>query len=232
MCRSVAVCRKFYCLSAEKLKQKDVFKMNPEFVTGFTDGEGCFLISVTEETDYKVGWEVRPCFVIHLNEKDFALLEWIKNFFCVGTILYKQKTKSFMFSVHSMRDLKIIMDHFEKYPLITQKRADFELFKQVYYLKEREEHRTLEGLKKIVAIRASMNQGLKRSPKLISAFPDVIPVARPLVSYTDQKIKDPQWVAGFTSGEGCFFIDIYKLPSNKQGEAVKLVFKITQHSRD
>lgn len=35
----------------------------------------------------------------------------------------------------------------------------------------------------------------------------------------------------FTSGEGCFLIRIYKAQT-KIGEAVKLVFQLTQHVRD
>ena len=135
-----------------------------------------------------------------------------------------------MFSVHSMRDLKIIIYHFEKYPLITQKRADYELWKQVFYLMLRGEHRTLEGLQKIVAIRASMNQGLKRSPKLLPAFPDVVPVPKPKVkNQTNQ--KDPFWLAGFASAEGCSLIIIQK-SATKVGEAVNLQLVIAQHNKD
>ena len=47
---------------------------------------------------------------------------------------------------------------------------------------------------KIIAIKASMNRGLLGKLKL--AFPSVVPVVRPLV--LDQKIKDPNWLAGFT----------------------------------
>ena len=132
-------------LSASSSSDREISKLHPQWVTGFVDGEGCFHVSITERKDRKLGWEVRLCFEIHLNEKDFALLEWIQNFFRVGTIVYKQKTKSIMFSVHSMRDLKIIIDHFDKYPLITQKRADYELFKQVFYLMLRGEHLTAPG---------------------------------------------------------------------------------------
>ena len=39
------------------------------------------------------------------------------------------------------------------------------------------EHLTLDGLNKIVAIKASMNRGL--SEKLKFAFPDVVPAVRP-----------------------------------------------------
>uniref|UniRef100_UPI0030028F48 LAGLIDADG homing endonuclease n=1 Tax=Elmerina hispida TaxID=1245649 RepID=UPI0030028F48 len=38
--------------------------------------------------------------------------------------------------------------------------------------------------------------------------------------------------SGFVSGEGNFFVDIFKSSSNKIGYQVKLRFSITQHSRD
>jgi len=44
-------------------------------------------------------------------------------------------------------------------------------------------------------------------------------------------IPDPQWVAGFTSGEGSFAVQIFKA-NTTLGEAVKLYFVITQHVRD
>lgn len=68
------------------------------------------------------------------------------------------------------------------------------------------------------------------SDTLLAAFPNTKPVQRPLV--VDQVIKDPHWLAGFTSGEGCFLIRILKSPDYKGGAQVILRFQITQHSRD
>jgi uncharacterized protein YfkK (UPF0435 family) len=56
-----------------------------------------------------------------------------------------------------MVDLSIIIDQFDKYPMITKKLVDYELFKQIYELIKSKEHLTIEGLKKIITIRASMN---------------------------------------------------------------------------
>ena len=44
------------------------------------------------------------------------------------------------------------MDHFDKYPLMTEKWSDFQLFKQVFILFLSSEHLTENGLRKIVAI--------------------------------------------------------------------------------
>ena len=64
------------------------------------------------------------------------------------------------YRVYSLKDLRLIIDHFEKYPIIYDKWVDFELWKQVYYLMLRGEHLTHAGLQKFVAIKAAMNQGL------------------------------------------------------------------------
>ena len=61
-------------------------------------------------------------------------------------------------------------------------------------------------MRQIVAIRASMNLGL--SDKLKLSFPDVVQVERPLVELP--QTIDPQWLAGFTDAEGCFFVVVTK----------------------
>ena len=39
--------------------------------------------------------------------------------------------------VQSFKDLKVIIDHFKRFPLLTQKCADFELFSQIFYIMEK-----------------------------------------------------------------------------------------------
>ena len=96
------------------------------------------------------------------------------------------------------------------------------MFKQVLQLIELKEHLNLEGLIKIVAIKTTINCGLCLELKL--AFPDVVPVVRPLVKI--KKIKYPNWLAGFTSGEGCFLIGIQARNSSSLGYQVYLEFKL------
>ena len=57
------------------------FKINPSWVTGFVDAEGCFTIIINRSNNLKVGWRVRTYFIIGLHVKDRVLLENIKNFF-------------------------------------------------------------------------------------------------------------------------------------------------------
>jgi len=132
--------------------------------------------------------------------------------------------------VTSLQDLKQIIAHFDQYHLMTQKRADYILFKRVVeimltkgHLKSESESVPTEGgLQEIISIRASMNYGL--TDELKAAFPNIIPVARPLI--IDKVIPSKSWIAGFATAEGCFQIFI------RTNGFIGLKFAITQHSRD
>jgi hypothetical protein len=102
------------------------------------------------------------------------------SYFGVGTLRYNKIHRSVIYSVKDLKSLtNIIIPFFDKYHLVTQKRADFELFKQVVEKMNRKEDITRDGLLEIVARRASMNRGLTKVLK--QAFPDVLPVQRPVV---------------------------------------------------
>ena len=157
------------------------------------------------------------------------LLKKIQKFLGVGEIYHKEEFSNYM--VQSSKGIKVIIDHFEKYPLLTKKREDFILFSQIVTLINQKEHLTLSGLHKIVSLRASLNAGL--STLLKTAFPDVIPAIRPQRSdeiLLNSKIN-PNWLVGFTDAEGCFSIRITK-STTKIGLQVQLRYQITQHSMD
>lgn len=136
--------------------------------------------------------------------------------------------ENLQFRVESIKDIPKLISFLDEYSLITQKQEDYFLFKQVVNLDLNGEHLTMEGLCKIIAIKASMNRGL--SINLKYTFPGVLPVERPLILHS--VIPNAQWLAGFTSAEWCFSIGIKKSKSHKLGVQVQLNFVLTQHIRD
>ena len=169
---------------------------------------------------------MQAVFQITLHEKDLELLKLIKAFFKGVGKIDRNGKDAYQYRVYSMKDLAVIIAHFDKYSLITQKQADYELFKQVFDFISRKEHLTLSGLQKLVAVRASMNKGL--SDELKAAFPNITPVQRPLVKVPTDSIN-PYWLAGFASGEACFFVNV---ASNKSKARIWLRFQVNQHIRD
>jgi hypothetical protein len=72
-----------------------------------------------------------------------------------------------------------LINFFDQYYLITQKKADYLLFKKVAMVMKRKEHLTYEGLQEIINLKVNLNLGL--SDELKAAFPNIKPVNRPKV---------------------------------------------------
>jgi LAGLIDADG endonuclease len=202
-------------------------RLNPWFVTGLTDAEGSFTITIDKNHKRKLGWRVQSKFQIGLHIRDLDLLLQVQQYFkCIGSIGISGNMV--FYSISSVKDvINTIIPHFLKYPLLTQKAADFLLFKAIVDLIINKNHLTIEGIHQIINIKASMNTGLSQIVKL--NFSHIIPVNRSFIN--TYNIPDPQWITGFVNGEGTFDLKIYKSKTNI-GYAVQLRFRITQHDRD
>lgn len=140
--------------------------LNPLYVTGFSDGESCFHLAIGKNPKYKIGYYVNPGFSIALHQRDLELLKKIQDFFGGIGVISKFKKDMVQFRVFSIKELETILNHFDQYPLISKKRADFLLFKEALKLIKNKEHLTIEGFNKIISIRGSMNKGLPENLKL------------------------------------------------------------------
>ena len=76
----------------------------------------------------------------------------------------------------------------------------------------------------IINIKASMNIGLSNFLK--AEFNEITPVERPIIN--TENIPDPNWIAGFVTGEGNFDVRITQQSTNKIGSRVQLRFRISQ----
>lgn len=116
-------------LSRDANRAKASSSLDPYFVPGFMDAEGSFLAYIRKASDTKTGLNVNISFQINLNNKDRVLLELIQDYFGgIGAIYYNDKRDSANFMVSSLEKLLyVIIPHFDKYPLITQKLADYVL---------------------------------------------------------------------------------------------------------
>ncbi|MDZ4209864.1 MAG: LAGLIDADG family homing endonuclease [Candidatus Curtissbacteria bacterium] len=132
--------------------------LDPHYVTGFVDGEGCFCVSIGQKR-FRVP-EVRLRFEIELREDDEPILKEIQTLFGCGSIYrleyerYKKWRPHVKYMVGSYRDIKAkIIPFFRKYPLQAKKKKQFEFFCNVADMIQNEEHKTLEGIEKIRSLR-------------------------------------------------------------------------------
>jgi hypothetical protein len=87
-------------------------KINPWVVTGFSDGESSFIISITQRSDNNK-WKVSAIFSITLHIKELPLLLSIQeDFQGVGSIILNKKNNKVIYRITKLDDLIIVIPHF------------------------------------------------------------------------------------------------------------------------
>lgn len=136
------------------------------YITGFTDGEGCFSVSFNQRSKLKTNIEVRPSFSISQKRYSLQVLESIQNYFQCGGIRYSKHDGTYKYEVRSLSDLNnIIIPHFQKYPLQTAKHNDFERFQKICLMMKQNLHQNSHKLEEIIETAYEMNTSGKRKYK-------------------------------------------------------------------
>ena len=133
------------------------------YISGYADGEGCFTVSIAPRASLLVRWEVRPSFSVSQNGDRAEVLQLIKTYFGCGSIRPDRSDKTLKWETRRLEDLlERVIPHFERYPLLSGKRLDFERFAAVCRLQAGGAHRTKTGLIEIVELARGMNPSGKR----------------------------------------------------------------------
>lgn len=143
-------------------------KETANYISGFTDGEGCFCVSFSyRPKNIKVGWEVKPSFAVGQNYDRAETLGLMKSYFKCGFMRRDYADKTLKFEVRSIDDLlDNIIPHFKKYPLYSAKQKDFVLFEKICRKIKNYEHLEPNGIKEIVELAYQMNgSGKRKHPK-------------------------------------------------------------------
>lgn len=129
------------------------------YITGFIDGEGCFSVSFTKRQKMKLGIEVRPSFAVSQHRKNKEIILMIEKYFDCGGVRYSKRDQNYKFEVRSVDDLiKKVIPHFEKYPLLTSKKEDFDVFKKICLLIHSNHHLSREGMIEVIELSAKVNK--------------------------------------------------------------------------
>ena len=116
----------------------------------------------SKRTDLKFGWQAVPEFHVNQNFTSRNVLESIRNTLQCGYIKSNdaagKRDKTLVYVVRDRLDLlQKVIPFFEQFPLQTEKRKDFELFRTIVRLMKTNQHLTKEGFEKIVRLAFSMN---------------------------------------------------------------------------
>ncbi len=163
------------------------------WLSGFVDGEGSFGLCQFYHGKQRY-FISRADFFLGLRDDDAEVIRQIQSYWQCGSIHFsKQKTNvaganpAVNFRVHRAVDLmKIIVPHFEKFPLMAKKSRDFEIWKLAvilqYEIKQRKKQAPSSG-------RGTMPKWSKEETALFGEYSQAIRDTR---KYNSKNIEIPE----------------------------------------
>ena len=138
------------------------------WISGFTDGEGCFSVALIKNSTTRFGKQIFPEFVVTQGAKSLPALQKIKDFFGCGNIFINKRYDNhnehlYRYCVRSISELnEKVIPFFERFQLHTYKREDFKIFKKVVHMMTEKKHFQEDGWKEICKLISSMNRKKER----------------------------------------------------------------------
>ena len=110
--------------------------MEDHYIAGFVDGEGSFHIAFQRNPDVRIGWQAVPEFHVSQNVSSRHVLEAIRDRLDCGVIKANHRgsrnDQTHVLVVRNRQDLTMkVIPFFDRYPLHTMKKNDFESFKRI-----------------------------------------------------------------------------------------------------
>jgi hypothetical protein len=145
-------------------------RLEPAWVVGFVDGEGCFSVSVHANPYVRRtrGWQLHPTFQVYQHDRYRTVLEDLVSFFGCGRIRSKGPRSSV--STYAVDSLQLLATHivpfFEQHQLRI-KAADFDLFNEIVRSILRKEHLEPAGFERLARLAYAMNANGKQRARSI-----------------------------------------------------------------
>lgn len=134
--------------------------LSEDYIIGLVDGEGSFSVRIPNA---KRRAKVELTFSLKLRHQDKAILDELKQFFGCGNVYIQNDKREnhslcYRFEVHNKKEIigKIIPFFEKNSPKIASRKRDFELFKQIAELSEKDNPNIAE----IQILKEQMHWGL------------------------------------------------------------------------
>lgn len=180
-------------------------KLDPWWVTGFTDGAGNFKMIYLPSNTTKCGFTVNLIYEVSVSRKNVDILYRLSFFFNAGNIEYTANGATF--TIINLPDiLEIVLPHFNDYPVMSYKLRQYQLFKGAAMLIESYDDFSLEQYSNLLSYQNIVNKG---KVFFCGHNIDYLPYSiYPLENrdYYNFLILDFNYIAGLIDARASFFI--------------------------
>jgi hypothetical protein len=140
------------------------------WLSGFTDAEGCFNVSITSNERYTLGHVIKMRYL--LDQKDNSILLVIQNLFGFGKVTLRSKTDGvYRYTVTGFKSMNYVISYFKAFPLLTKKARSFDKWLMIHNLVSNKLHLSEEGLAQVRRLQKQINIDNSMTNKTGSAHP-------------------------------------------------------------
>jgi hypothetical protein len=135
-----------------------------DYLAGFADGEGSFVVSLVKRSDYVLGW--KPVMIFNVSQRDKTVLVLFKRYLGCGRFQYR-KDGVWYYVVSNPRAItERVIPFFKRFSFFSAtKKKNFSIFQKVASIMLTGGHYTQEGLNDIIELREQLNVGKGRKRK-------------------------------------------------------------------
>ena len=138
------------------------------FLAGLIEGEGSLCVSIKRHETARFGYYVDPEFFLYQHKSRSGLLDLAMEVFGTGRIFPKPGNEVVLvYSITSQRLLRtVLLPFYERYMAFSNRKSDYQLFKEILSSLENKEHWTPHGMIEVVekAYRMNMNGKQRKRP--------------------------------------------------------------------
>jgi hypothetical protein len=140
------------------------------WLSGFTDAEGCFNVTITSNARYALGHVIKMRYL--LDQKNSSILIKIRDLFGFGKVTLRSKTDGvYRYTATGFKSMNNVISYFNVFPLLTKKGCSIEKWLSIHNLVYNKLHLTEEGLAQVRALQKQININNSMTNKTGSAHP-------------------------------------------------------------
>ena len=133
-----------------------IITLQDAWLSGFTDAEGCFNVSITANSRYTLGHVIKMRYI--LDQKDNIVLNKVYELFGFGKVALRSETDGvYRYTVTGFKPLNDVIAYFKLFPLQTKKALSFEKWLTIHNQVSNKLHLTEEGLSQIRILQKQIN---------------------------------------------------------------------------
>lgn len=199
--------------------------INPYFLTGFVQADGCFHVSLQKSKKSKHNIKILPTFCLtqlnSFNKQISPVLRMSRELLGTGHYITDKRNNCSSLRINTLKQLNLfLLPHFEKFPLLSTKKEDFLFFKEIVESMSNSTYRKSCIFSSLLEKSVLLNSKGKYRKEYKNSIQSLCAPNAEKDTFGSGVVEmHPQFVSGFFQGDGSFGFS-FRTRRNKENKTI------------